>query len=612
MRPRSAEPTSWGLALVITITLGAFAPSALAQIVSNGGFEIPLVAPGSATYTAGQSFGGWTVDLGSVSLDGECPFSGLQSARLSGTVHQDLNTIVGAQYTLSYARTCEFGCDSGCDAVGHGVFVSWGAETVLDFWTDGWARHSYIFVATDVTTRLSFRDYRDRSISLDDISVVPATQPRISLHIQPLEFYGNLLKFPDGTFIAERYGELYRLSSDGKFERKLAFDRTHPVPEVTAYNTYFNELLAPLADGGFFAELSIEIPLLGSVRRLARFDHDGRLVGVDASDRPYRAAAVGVQLPSGRVLIGASLVTSPNWAFALWGSGSYSWFPFGSTRGLALQGSKVVAAGNFSFSEPPTQTVALLRLNADLSLDSSFRPPLCMDVSQLAVQSDGRIIARGRLADAQGVFDSETSVFRLNADGTFERRLLQTSPDEWQTPTFGIETNGEVIVLNSPNGGSTGRFAKLWRYHPDGTLKETIMTQYRLQCCGGYGFDEIEFLADGSFLAHWLDDNAGPSGIYPHHWVGFKADGQPHLSFPPSPFNPFNHGRTYYLSVTNTLARHRYEIEESNDLVAWVRAFGSYYDAGGTGSIEGIPVAPTGFIMGQPMFFRAVETPPDF
>src|SRR6266705_6407612 len=182
MRPKymRIKPTSWGPPLVITSMLGAFSPGALAQIVSNGGFEIPLVAPGSATYTAGQSFGGWTVDSGSVSVDGECPFSGLQSAHLSSsttTVHQDLNTIVGAQYTISYARTCEYGCGNGCDAVGHGVFVAWGAETVFDYYTGAWAPNSYMFVATDITTRVSFSSYKD--ISLDDISVVPASYPLV-------------------------------------------------------------------------------------------------------------------------------------------------------------------------------------------------------------------------------------------------------------------------------------------------------------------------------------------------------------------------------------------------------------------------------------------------
>jgi hypothetical protein len=77
-------------------------------------------------------------------------------------------------------------------------------------------------------------------------------QPIISLHIQRLAFDGNLLKCADGTFIAERRGELYRLNPTGDFERKLRFDPTHPVPEITAYGTYFKRLMAPLADGVFF------------------------------------------------------------------------------------------------------------------------------------------------------------------------------------------------------------------------------------------------------------------------------------------------------------------------------------------------------------------------
>ena len=160
------KPTSWGPPLVITSMLGAFSPGALAQIVSNGGFEIPLVAPGSATYTAGQSFGGWTVDLGNISLNNECctgnSFSGLQSAYLSGTFHQDLNTLVGAQYALSYARGCS------CDAIHHHeVLLSWGTESVTNRFTElGWGRSSYIFVAADVTTRLSFTGM---DILLDDV-----------------------------------------------------------------------------------------------------------------------------------------------------------------------------------------------------------------------------------------------------------------------------------------------------------------------------------------------------------------------------------------------------------------------------------------------------------
>lgn len=179
---RSIVQSSLGLVLIITITLSAFPPGALAQIVSNGGFEIPLVAPGSVTYTNGQSFGGWTVDLGSVSLQSQCPpLSRLQSAYLpwtfgSNTIHQDLNTVVGNQYILSYTRACGDGC--GCDAITHRVFVGWGAKSVTDDRAWNWAENSYIFTATGTTTRLSFSG---SDVSLDDVSVVPVAPPGIMI-----------------------------------------------------------------------------------------------------------------------------------------------------------------------------------------------------------------------------------------------------------------------------------------------------------------------------------------------------------------------------------------------------------------------------------------------
>src|SRR5262249_48364641 len=152
------------------------------------------------------------------------------------------------------------------------------------------------------------------------------------------------------------------------------------------------------------------------------------------------------QLPDGRILFSEVGDVFPDRAFYLWGIGSFDWFPFGFTQAFALQGSNVIAAGSFYFSRTPAQAVALLRLSPDLSLDPSFRPPLCEDVSQLAVQSDGRIIASGRLANGQGVFESETSVFRLNADGSFERRIFQTASNDWQGPAFAIEPSGEIII----------------------------------------------------------------------------------------------------------------------------------------------------------------------
>ena len=128
--------------------------------------------------------------------------------------------------------------------------------------------------------------------------------------------------------------------------------------------------------------------------------------------------------------------------------------------------------------------------------------------------------------------------------------------------------------------------------------------RYRLWCCGGYGFDRIEFLADGSFLAHLLDANQGPSGLYPHHWVGFKADGQLHPSFPPSPFDYVN----VYLSITNLVRNRAFYVEESKDLLLWERQ-GPSHNWGNVESIEKFDVKGPLRIAEDPgpYFFRVVQ-----
>src|SRR5437867_2014812 len=66
------------------------------NIVSNGSFEIPDIGTSAGvTYSAGQTFGNWTIDSASVDLiKGWQAADGLQSIDLSGldagSIHQDL------------------------------------------------------------------------------------------------------------------------------------------------------------------------------------------------------------------------------------------------------------------------------------------------------------------------------------------------------------------------------------------------------------------------------------------------------------------------------------------------------------------------------------------
>ncbi|HKQ37651.1 MAG TPA: hypothetical protein VJ063_06195 [Verrucomicrobiae bacterium] len=176
------------------------APDGSAQIVSNGGFEIPLIAPASAIYTASQSFGGWTVDIGEIWVNHDLfsPISGFQSAYMpaESAFHQDLNTTVGHQYIVSYARAC------GCDAYRHTVAVSWGAESVTNQYFDFGATSSHAFTATESTTRLTFST-TSGDIMLDDVTVAPFAPP-------------GLRPLPQGKWLPTR-GRVYDVKVAGNY-----------------------------------------------------------------------------------------------------------------------------------------------------------------------------------------------------------------------------------------------------------------------------------------------------------------------------------------------------------------------------------------------------------
>ena len=376
-------------------------------------------------------------------------------------------------------------------------------------------------------------------------TVVPATgQPRLSLQVQRLDFKGNLLRLADGHFVAEKDGELFRLTPEAQFERKLDFTPDRPLPGIIGAQTYFERLLAPRNGGGFLASVTLYIPGLGWIeRRLASFDADGRLVeSFDTSRRSSPIVAV-VELPDGRVLHDweyeyyrnvnticdpaslALLSQRHGDPFPRWDENQEHARVWGCARVLTLQGTNALVAGNLYASN--LGAVGLLRLKDDLGADLSFHAAPCTNISQLAVQSDRRILARGQLMDDHGRFESDVSVFQLNADGSFGRRLVR-APDYASPPVFSVATNDEILIM-------TG--AGFSRHHPDGTLAESGVL-------GGefIPFDAVELLTDGSFLAPWSwgGDAGGGKCLRGNHWVGFRPNGSVNPSFPPAPFDLFD------------------------------------------------------------------------
>ena len=157
------------------------------NIVTNGDFETPNAGSSWIVYSAGQTFGNWTVESGTVEHYGPVwkAANGSQSVDVTGVsagaLYQDLSTSPGQTYLLRFAMA---GNPGGGPAIKQ-MEVWWGATKLDTLSFDvtghsdnnmGWVYHQYSVVATANATRLRFKSLIDGvwGPTLDDVSV---TQP---------------------------------------------------------------------------------------------------------------------------------------------------------------------------------------------------------------------------------------------------------------------------------------------------------------------------------------------------------------------------------------------------------------------------------------------------
>jgi hypothetical protein len=147
---------------MLFLSVGALSVSA-ANIVANNSFELPAISYGS--WTENASIPGWTLGSGpAIEVQNHVagsPFAGDQFVELDSTgessIYQDLPTIAGAQYLLSFA----FSARPGVLVNSMGVF--WDGSSVTTVNADGtglpdtrWIVYSFNVVASATTTRLQF------------------------------------------------------------------------------------------------------------------------------------------------------------------------------------------------------------------------------------------------------------------------------------------------------------------------------------------------------------------------------------------------------------------------------------------------------------------------
>ena len=244
-------------------TVGNVAPSDpdITNDVVNDGLFLESPAPGSfQRYSAGQSFGDWTVRSGDVDLIGssweESPLGG-RSVDLHGSttggIYQTVSTEVGRQYQVVFALSGNFSGgheavqDFRVSAAGESQDFSiteppnWSVSNML------WESRSFTFSATDTTTDLDF-------LSLD----APSSSGAVIADIQVIEIphsISAILESDSALSFDAATGKFYKtFSAPESFstaQNNAVGDRLNGVAGqlVTIRSQYENDLIQTLAEG---------------------------------------------------------------------------------------------------------------------------------------------------------------------------------------------------------------------------------------------------------------------------------------------------------------------------------------------------------------------------
>ncbi len=172
-----------------TLTLSVFGADDAAIITSADAFgsvteDVGPIAIVNGSFETGD-FTGWTADGGSsvefLALGDEFGNYSVVLGAFAGSVSQDIATVAGQHYTLSFVVTGDPGSNDGnSTTTDNTLFVTWDGATVfsqVDSY-DGFTRYTFDLIATDTNSTLSF-NYTDNGTGmiLDQVLVASATAP---------------------------------------------------------------------------------------------------------------------------------------------------------------------------------------------------------------------------------------------------------------------------------------------------------------------------------------------------------------------------------------------------------------------------------------------------
>lgn len=195
--------------------------------------------------------------------------------------------------------------------------------------------------------------------------------------------------------------------------------------------------------------------------------------------------------------------------------GIYQDSNIGRAHQLALQSDGKIVVGTSQWVNPGG-SYAVARLNTNGTLDNSFGtngvanfeslmlPGQSFAVQNVAIQSDGKIVASGKLISSGGGTHEGFELARFNTDGTFDNTFGsngQVSTDlgpSYATPLgLAIQSDGSIVIAGKISAANP---AVVIRYLSDGTLDPSFGTTGVLSFSDTDPYGSLALQGDGKIL----------------------------------------------------------------------------------------------------------------
>jgi uncharacterized delta-60 repeat protein len=200
--------------------------------------------------------------------------------------------------------------------------------------------------------------------------------------------------------------------------------------------------------GGLFTQLGGD-----SRNRIGRLNPDGSL---DTAFNPNANGEVNVIVvqPDDRILVGGSFTSiagSTRWNLARLNSdgtnhGTFNHRTDEQVHTIALQADgRILVGGEFTgifVGTSPYDRLHILRLNADGTMDNSFKPNFNGTVYAITVQADGRIMVGGDFSTVNG--QSRNNIVRLNKDGSIDTTFSASTAGSVRA--VAVQLDGKVLI----------------------------------------------------------------------------------------------------------------------------------------------------------------------